>query len=113
VARFLVKILIALCIAMALGNANCVAQCLVQPCQSGGGDHCHTQGKPNAGGCAHQHEMAVSSAVSAASHSSVLLFIIPVASTSVDSQPIWRQIDNLALSPPPLRSAITPQPLRI
>jgi hypothetical protein len=112
VARFLVKILIALSIAMALGNAKCVAQCLVQPCQSGG-DHCHTQGKSDSGQCAHQHEMAVSSADSAATHNSVLLWIIPVASPSTESQLIWRQIDNLASSSPPLRAATTPQPLRI
>jgi hypothetical protein len=111
VARSLVKILIVFSIAMALANARCVAQCLVQPCESGG-DHCHSHGKSNAGLCSHQHEMTVASVDSQAAPGDAVQFILPVASAIFDSPAIRLPMDEPTASPP-LSSRTTPQPLRI
>jgi hypothetical protein len=110
VARFLVKILIVLSIAMVLANARCVAQCLVQPCESGG-DHCHSHGKSNTGLCSHQHEMTVSS-VDSQSAASAIQFVLPVTAATLDSQDIWVQME-VPVPSPPLSPPTTLQPLRI
>ncbi|HEY6391776.1 MAG TPA: hypothetical protein VIX89_10890 [Bryobacteraceae bacterium] len=109
-ARFPVKILIVFSIAMALANARCVAQCLVQSCESGG-DHCHSHGKSNAGLCSHQHEMTVAS-VDSQTTGDAVQFLLPVASASLESQDIWFQMDVPAPSPPLLFRS-TAQTLRI
>jgi hypothetical protein len=110
VARFLVKTLIVLSIAMALANARCVAQCLVQPCESGG-DHCHSHGKSNTGLCSHQHEMTVAS-VDSQFRVDTVQFVLPAAAATLDPQDIWLQVEVPAASPP-LWFRATPRPLRI
>jgi hypothetical protein len=102
------RILILLTVALAVANAQCFAQCLMQP---RGAAHCHQHGQTKFAHCSLQHELRLSSAGSVAP-GAVLIALVELPDLAINpASP--RSIEPLAESPPTPFNPTTPLPLRI
>jgi len=106
------KVLILLTVLVALANARCFSQCLVQPCGEQGAASCHTHGKSSAANCAHHHDLTAPSSPAAVPMDDAS-FEIAAAPMVIPVIQSWRDVDGADPSPPPRLDSSSPLPLRV